>query len=111
MNNRLSLEFGQDLRAGPGSKKSPYIRNADALETCCRSMSARTSAGNPPFGEADLQSLEQGAQVRRVAALSSSGGTLDYVTAWVHPRRGLRQTQPDGGTPPGIGFAATNSFT
>ena len=32
MNNRLSLEFGQDLRADPGSKKSPDIRNADALE-------------------------------------------------------------------------------
>ena len=36
----------------------------------------------PPFGGAGFQSLEQRAQARRVAALSGSGGTLDYVTAW-----------------------------
>ena len=50
--------------------------------------------GNPPFGGAKFQSAEQRAQVRRIAALGKSGGTLDYVTAWfitaggVHPCSG-----------------------
>ena len=75
-------------------------------------MSARTSSGNPPFGGAEFPSLEQRAQVHRVAALGGSGETLDYVTAWfIRAGASVRQTQPDGGTPPGIGFVATNSIT
>lgn len=38
--------------------------------------------GNPPFVGAKFQSPEQRAQVRRIADLGRSGGTLDYVAAW-----------------------------
>ena len=38
--------------------------------------------GNPPFGGAKYQSDKQREQVRRIAKLGGSGGTLDYVTAW-----------------------------
>ena len=69
--------------------------------------------GNPPFGGAKFQSPEQRAQVRRVAALGGSGGTLDYVAAWFiragdYVRRRRRWT---GARPPRIGFVATNSIT
>ena len=37
--------------------------------------------GNPPFGGAKYQSPKQREQVRRIAGLGGSGGTLDYVTA------------------------------
>lgn len=36
--------------------------------------------GNPSFGGAKFQSLEQRAQVRRGVALGGSGAALDYVT-------------------------------
>ena len=39
--------------------------------------------GNPPFVGAKFQSPEQRAQVRRVADLGGSGGSLDYVAAWL----------------------------
>ena len=38
--------------------------------------------GNPPFVGAKFQSEHQRAQVRRIAGLGGSGGTLDYVAAW-----------------------------
>ncbi len=39
-------------------------------------------SGNPPFIGAKYQSDDQRAQVRRIAGLGGSGGTLDYVAAW-----------------------------
>ena len=62
--------------------------------------------GNPPFVGAKYQSTQQREQVRRLAALGRSGGTLDYVTAWFikageYIQRGETQ----------IGFVATNSIT
>ncbi|MFT3728794.1 MAG: hypothetical protein QM759_13300 [Terricaulis sp.] len=38
--------------------------------------------GNPPFSGAKQQTEKQRAQVRRIADLGGSGGTLDYVAAW-----------------------------
>ena len=69
--------------------------------------------GNPPFGGAKFQSPEQRAQVRRVAALGGSGGTLDYVAAWfIRAGDYVRRAQtPEGSRPPRIGFVATNSIT
>ena len=68
--------------------------------------------GNPPFGGAKFQSPDQRAQVRRVAALGGSGGTLDYVAAWfIRAGDYVRRTQPVGEAPPRIGFVATNSIT
>ena len=59
------------------------------------------------------QSPEQRAQVRRVADLDGSGGTLDYVAPWfIRASDCVRRAQPpDGGRPPRIGFVATNSIT
>ena len=84
MNNRLSLAFGQSYVRIP-LEGSPHIRNADALETNWTAWLPPQDCsfvfGNPPFGGAKFQSKEQRAQVRRIAALGKSGGTLDYVTA------------------------------
>ena len=114
MNNELSLEFGQSYARIP-LKQSPHIRCADALEMDWEDLLPAGDCsyvfGNPPFGGAKFQSSEQRAQVRRIAALGGSGGTLDYVTAWFitageyigksgPPRKRAR-----------IGFVATNSIT
>ncbi len=109
MNNKLSLEFGESYVRIP-LKKSPHIRNADALEMAWEDLIAPTECsyvlGNPPFGGAKYQSDKQRAQVRRVADLGGSGGTLDYVTAWfIRAAEYLRRSQAH------IGFVATNSIT
>ena len=109
MNNRLSLEFGQTYVRIP-LETSPHIVHGDALETdwadLLRPEDCSFVFGNPPFGGAKFQSKAQRTQVRRIADLGGTGGTLDYVTAWfikageyAH-RTGIR-----------IGFVATNSIT
>ena len=85
MNNRLSLAFGRSYVRIP-LEGSPHILNADALETDWTALLPPEECsyvfGNPPFAGAKFQSEEQRAQVRRIAALGKTGGTLDYVTAW-----------------------------
>ena len=115
MNNRLSLEFGQTYARIP-IEKSPHIRNDNALEIDWADVLPPDECsyvfGNPPFGGSKFQSPKQRAQVRRVAALGGSGGTLDYVAAWfIRAGDYVRRTQPAGGAPPRIGFVATNSIT
>ena len=116
MNNRLSLEFGQTYARIP-IEKSPHIRHADALEIDWADVLPPDECsyvfGNPPFVGAKYQSPEQRAQVRRVAALGGSGGTLDYVAAWfIRAGDYARRAQSgDGAKPPRIGFVATNSIT
>ena len=116
MNNRLSLEFGQTYARIP-IEKSPHIRNVDALEIDWADVLPPDECsyvfGNPPFGGSKFQSPAQRAQVRRLAALGGSGGTLDYVTAWfIRAGDYVRRAQPpDGARPPRIGFVATNSIT
>ena len=109
MNNRLSLEFGQTYARIP-LEKSPHIWHGDALETDWNDLlpSGECSyvLGNPPFVGAKFQSIAQREQVRHIAALGKSGGTLDYVTAWFikageYVQQGAAQ----------IGFVATNSIT
>ena len=114
MNNRLSLEFGRTYARIP-IEKSPNIRNADALETDWAEVLPPEECsyvfGNPPFGGSKYQSTEQRAQVRRIAALGGSGGTLDYVAAWfIRAGEYVRRVEP-GRLPPRIGFVATNSIT
>ena len=62
------------------------IRHGDALELDWNEVvpagQCSVVMGNPPFVGAKLQSAEQRAQVRRIANLGGSGGTLDYVAAW-----------------------------
>lgn len=63
--------------------------------------------GNPPFVGAKFQTAFQREQVRRIASLGGSGGTLDYVAAWfikagqyLQPNKRIR-----------IAFVSTNSIT
>jgi hypothetical protein len=109
MNNLLSLEFGDNFARIP-LKKSPHIRHADALEFDWSELISSNECsyilGNPPFGGAKYQSENQRAQVRRIAQLGGSGGTLDYVTAWflkagAYLRKSLAK----------IAFVSTNSIT
>ncbi len=108
-NNRVSLEFGQVFRRIP-LRVSPHILQADALETPWDAVLPAGECdyllGNPPFVGAKYQSPEQREQVRRVARLGGSGGTLDYVSAWfltggAYARAGKAK----------IGFVSTNSIT
>ena len=109
MNNRLSLEFGQTFVRIP-LEKSPHIVHGDALETdwsgLLPSGDCSFVLGNPPFVGAKYQTAEQRAQVRGIAALGKSGGTLDYVSAWF-----IKAGEYLKGSRARIGFVATNSIT
>ena len=109
MNNRLSLAFGQVYARIP-LEASPHIVHGDALETDWAEVLAPEDCsfvfGNPPFVGAKFQTPEQRAQVRRIAALGKTGGTLDYVTAWfITAGDYIRASKTR------IGFVATNSIT
>ena len=109
MNNRLSLEFGQSHVRIP-LEDAPHIRIGDALEVDWADFLSPEDCsfvfGNPPFVGAKFQSEKQRAQVRRIAALGKSGGTLDYVTAWfIEAGRYVQKGSAR------IGFVATNSIT
>ncbi|MXW37751.1 MAG: class I SAM-dependent DNA methyltransferase [Acidobacteria bacterium] len=114
MNNALSLQFGESCARIP-LKRSPHIHCGDALEMDWEDvLPARDCSfvfGNPPFGGAKYQSPEQRAQVRRIAALGGTGGTLDYVTAWFITAGGYIQKSGPVGERARIGFVATNSIT
>ena len=90
-------------------KTSPHIVQGDALETNWADLLSPERCsfvlGNPPFVGAKYQTAEQRAQVRRIAGLGKSGGTLDYVTAWFLKAGDYAR----GNTR--IGFVATNSVT
>src|SRR5581483_6961089 len=109
MNNRLSLEFGDSYARIP-LRASPRIYNADALETDWGTVLPPQDCsyvlGNPPFGGAKYQSASHREQVRRVAQLGGSGGTLDYVAAWF-----IKAADYIRGSNAKIGFVATNSIT
>ena len=109
MNNRLSLEFGQTYARIP-LEKSPHIKCGDALEFDWAELLPPEEysyvLGNPPFVGAKYQSTQQREQVRNIAALGRSGGTLDYVTAWfIKAGEYIQQSEAQ------IGFVATNSIT
>ena len=108
MNNRFSLEFGRLYRRIP-LQKAPHVVHGDALEMDWSEVLPADQCdyvlGNPPFVGAKYQTVEQRSQVRRIAGLGGSGGTLDYVSAWLI-KAGAYVT---GGTR--IGFVATNSTT
>ena len=119
-NVRASLEFGLVYNRIPLTA-APHIHHADALETDWNSVlpagECNFLLGNPPFIGAKYQSPTQREQVRRIAQLGGSGGTLDYVTAWFlkagayasgvgaseHPTEAISDLR--------IGFVATNSIT
>jgi hypothetical protein len=109
MNVRLSLEFGVSYVRIP-LRSAPHIRCADALEMDWNDLLPASDCdyvlGNPPFGGSKVQSDAQRAQVKRIAALGGSGGTLDYVTAWF-----IKAGEYVQGTQAKIAFVATNSIT
>lgn len=109
MNNLLSIEFGKSYARIP-LEKAPHILNRDALETdwstLIRPEQCDYVLGNPPFAGAKYQTPVQRAQVRRVANLGGSGGTLDYVTAWF-----IRAGEYLAHSRAKIAFVATNSIT
>ena len=109
MNNRLSLEFGQIYVRIP-LRTSPHIMHGDALETEWSELLPPETCsfvfGNPPFVGAKLQTEVQRAQVRRIAALGKTGGTLDYVTAWLIKAGEYVRTSKAR-----IGFVSTNSIS
>ncbi len=109
MNNALSREFGESYVRIP-LRKSPHILPADALEMNWGGLLAPVDCtyllGNPPFGGSKYQSEMQRAQVRRIAHLGGSGGTLDYVTAWF-----LKAGEYLQHSRARVGFVATNSIT
>ena len=109
MNNRLSLEFGQTFVRIP-LEKSPHIVHGDSLESDWSGLlppgDCSFVLGNPPFVGAKFQTADQRAQVRRIAALGESGGTLDYVAAWF-----IKAGEYVNGGEARIGFVATNSIT
>ena len=108
-NNRFSLAFGQVFLRIP-LKAAPHICHSDALEldweTVLPARDCDYLLGNPPFVGAKFQTTEQREQVRGIAQLGGSGGTLDYVAAWflkggAYARAGKAA----------IGFVSTNSIT
>ncbi|MBL8643690.1 MAG: class I SAM-dependent DNA methyltransferase, partial [Rhodospirillaceae bacterium] len=109
MNNLLSIEFGESYVRIP-LRKSPRIQHGDALEvdwaTVLPPDQCSYLLGNPPFVGAKYQSDIQRAQVRRLANLGGSGGTLDYVAAWF-----LKAGAYIHEGAASIGFVATNSIT
>jgi hypothetical protein len=109
MNNRLSLEFGQSYARIP-LKQSPHIVHGDALEVEWESVLPADQCtyllGNPPYLGAKVQTELQRAQVRRIASLGGSGGTLDFVAAWF-----ILAGRYIGSRPIKVGFVATNSVT
>ena len=108
MNNRLSLEFGRTYARIP-LQKAPHVVHGDALEIDWSEVLPAEQCdyvlGNPPFVGAKYQASAQRAQVRRIAGLGGSGGTLDYVSAWLIKAGTYAKGQTR------IGFVATNSTT
>ena len=109
MNNRLSLEFGQNYARIP-INKSPRIVVGDALELDWSTVIAPTECsyiiGNPPFQGAKPQTAEKRAMLRQILAAGKSGGTLDYVAGWF-----IKAAEYIQNSKTQIGFVATNSIT
>lgn len=108
-NVRLGDDFGETFARIP-LVAAPGIRHGDALEIDWNEVlpAERCSyvLGNPPFVGAKYQSDKQRAQVRTIARLGGSGGTLDYVAAWF-----IKAGQYVQAGHPRIAFVATNSIT
>lgn len=111
MNNELSLAFGKNYARIP-LKKSATIIHDDALEIDWAKVLPPANCsyvfGNPPFSGAKTQDDKQRAQVREIAKLGGSGGTLDYVAAWFLKAGAYVQPQACAAR---IAFVATNSIT
>ena len=109
MNLELGRKYGLAYARIP-LRKSPNITCADALETDWNTVlhADRCSyvLGNPPYSGAKIMTKAKREQVKRIANLDKSGGTLDYVTAWFFKAAQYSEQF----TNIRIGFVATNSI-
>ncbi|WP_024896923.1 DNA methyltransferase [Brucella rhizosphaerae] len=113
MNTQASLEFGAAFLRIPLRKSANILcgeEQGDALEQDWEVLLPAEKCsyiiGNPPFIGAKYQSEFQRAQVRRIAGLGKSGGTLDYVAAWF-----LKAASYGQGHNVPFAFVSTNSIT
>jgi hypothetical protein len=108
-NIELGRTFGKVFADIP-LKDSAHIIHGDALEIDWDDVLSPELCfalmGNPPFVGAKFQTAEQRQQVRDLAALGKTGGTLDYVAAWFIKAGAYVDKGPTR-----IGFVATNSIT
>lgn len=108
-NIELGRTFGKVFADIP-LKDSAHIVHGDALEVDWDDVLPHGQCfavmGNPPFIGAKYQTAEQRQQVRDLAKLGKSGGTLDYVAAWF-----LKAGAYIAKGPSRIAFVATNSIT
>ena len=109
-NNEINEAFGLNYANIPLTG-APQILHGDALETDWSSLLPPEKCshlmGNPPFVGAKYQTEFQRAQVRRIAGLGGSGGTLDYVAAWFIKAGQFAKVNPRIR----IAFVSTNSIT
>ncbi len=109
MNRQLGDIYGQSYARIP-LERSPNITCSDALEIDWNNVLPSTECnyilGNPPYGGSKVMTSQQREQVRQLASLGKSGGTLDYVTAWFI--KAVQYTEDNHHTR--IGFVATNSI-
>jgi len=107
-NTRLGEDFGRAYARIP-LVAAPGIRVGDALEIEWAEVIAPERCsyvlGNPPFAGSKMQSPAQRLQVRRLAKLGKTGGTLDYVAAWF-----LKAGEYARAGGPPFAFVATNSI-
>lgn len=108
-NNEINEAFRLNYARIP-LKDSAHILHGDALETDWSSLLAPERCsyimGNPPFVGAKFQTEFQRGQVRRIAGLGGSGGTLDYVAAWFIKAGQFAKANPRIR----IAFVSTNSI-
>lgn len=84
-NNELNEAFRLNYARIPLSQTA-HILHGDALEADWSALLPPAKChyimGNPPFVGAKFQTETQRQQVRTIARLGGTGGTLDFVTAW-----------------------------
>ena len=108
MNMQISNEFGQYFVRLP-LKKSAKIVHGNALQTDWESVVSKNELsfilGNPPFIGKQVQKPEQKADMEKIFAGVTGGGTLDYVTAWY-----VKAAQYIQDTKIKVAFVSTNSI-
>ena len=108
MNMQISNEFGQYFVRLP-LKKSAKIVHGNALQTDWESVVPKSELsyilGNPPFIGKQVQKPEQKADMEKIFAGVTGGGTLDYVTAWY-----VKAAQYIQDTKIKVAFVSTNSI-
>lgn len=108
INMLISNEFGQYFVRLP-LKKSAKIIHGNALQTDWESIVTKNELsyilGNPPFIGKQVQKPEQKADMEKIFAGVTGGGTLDYVTAWY-----VKAAQYIQDTKINVAFVSTNSI-